>query len=323
MRFRILLLSLLLIPFLRAGEHYDYFLTGNSADVSTKTESGFALIGGGRDIEEPFRWMIRKSGGGDVVVIRAGGADGYNNFIFKLGGVDSVETLVIKTPEGARDPLVLDKLRKAEALFIAGGDQWNYVRLWRGGPVGAAIQELIDRGVPVGGTSAGLAVLGEFYFSAEHDTVKSPDAMADPFDKRVAVASGFLKVPHLGCLITDSHFRERDRMGRLLVFLARMKGAGGCGEVRGLGISERTAVLLEPDGAASVVGLGPAYLVRIRKAARVIQPGMPLTHTGFESFRLDPGGKFSLKRFRADGLKPAKLSVTQGMMSAAAGAPVY
>ena len=147
--------------------------------------------------------------------------------------------------------------------------------------------------------------------------------MADPFDKRVAVAEDFLKIPHLGCLITDSHFRERDRMGRLLVFLARMKAAGGCGEVRGLGISERTAVLLEPDGAVSVVGLGPAYLVRTRKAARVIKPGVPLTHTGFESFKLERGRRFSLKRFRPDRLQAVRLNVTAGAMSAAAGASVY
>jgi cyanophycinase len=60
-----------------------------------------------------------------------------------------------------------------EALFIADGDQWNYGRAWGASPVDAAVQELIDRGVTVGGTSAGMAVLGQFVFTAEKDTVTS------------------------------------------------------------------------------------------------------------------------------------------------------
>ena len=109
-----------------ATKPYTYYLTGSAADAKASTAAGFALVGGGKDVDAAFQWFVKKSGGGDVVVLRASGADGYNPYIKGIGQVDSIESLVVKTPEAARDPFVLDKIRKAEALFIAGGDQWNY-----------------------------------------------------------------------------------------------------------------------------------------------------------------------------------------------------
>ena len=111
-------------------------------------------------------------------------------------------------------------MRKAEAIFIAGGDQWNYVRYWKGTPLAAAIHDAVKRGVPIGGTSAGLAILGQYSFSAEMDTITSPQALSDPFDPHLTLESSFLKLPNLEGVITGSHFSQRDRFGRLLAFLA-------------------------------------------------------------------------------------------------------
>ena len=116
----------------------------------------------------------------------------------------------------------MEKIRNAEALWIAGGDQWNYVRVWGASPMKAEIQALIDRGVPVGGTSAGLAVLGQFVFTAAKDSVTSAQALANPFDERVQIGEDFLKIPALRGAITDTHFVKRDRMRRLLTFMARI-----------------------------------------------------------------------------------------------------
>ena len=105
------------------------------------------------------------------------------------------------------------KILEAEALFIAGGNQWDYVRDWKGTPIEDAIHMLVAKGVPVGGTSAGLAILGEFVLSAEHETVTSPQALKNPYHPSVAIAEDFLQLPTLGGVITDSHFVARDRMG--------------------------------------------------------------------------------------------------------------
>src|ERR1051326_190904 len=123
-----------------SAQTFPDFLTGNLADVQTKTRPGFALVGGGKDQDAVMRWFLARSGGGDVVVIRASGADGYNKYLYDLLKVDSVESMVISSAEAASDSIAVERIRHGEALFIAGGDQWNYVRLWRGAPVGDAIQ---------------------------------------------------------------------------------------------------------------------------------------------------------------------------------------
>jgi cyanophycinase len=297
---------------LPADEPYRYFLTGSARDVQTRTTAGFALVGGGKDQDSVFRWFLQRSGGGDIVVLRASGADGYNPYMKGLADVDSVESLVVATPEAAHDPFVAERIRRAEALFIAGGDQWNYVRVWNHTPVSEAIQYLIDKGVPVGGTSAGLAVLGEYAFTAEKDTVTSAQALADPFDEHVTVGSDFLRIPALRGTITDSHFHARDRMGRTLVFLARMLDAGKLEEARAIAIDERTAALTETDGRVIVDGEGSVYFVRARKAAEVCKPGVPLTFRGLAVYRVPKGGDFNLKTWTGHGGTAYTLDVEAG-----------
>ncbi|BDC51064.1 hypothetical protein F183_A33800 [Bryobacterales bacterium F-183] len=287
---------------------FEYIRAGNAQDVVTKTQPGYALLGGGGDVTPAFEYLIRKSGGGDFLVLRATGSDAYNPYVQKIGGANSAATLILKTREASSDPAVLDKVRKAEAIFFAGGDQWNYVSRWKDTPLHKAIQERIDAGVPVGGTSAGLAILGEYLFSAEFDTVQTPEALADPFFKKVTVATGFLKIPNLRGLITDSHFMARKRMGRLLVFLARMPVKNP----RGLGIDEATAVLLEPDGKASVVGKGSAWFFRATRKPQVVEAGKPLEMSGVDVYQIDAKGAFDLKSWKGTGGVAQKAAAANG-----------
>jgi len=323
---RSLMLFCWLIPCaaFQAGTPYRYYLTGSAADVQTRTTPGFALVGGGKDVDSVFRWFLQRSGGGDVVVLRASGADGYNSYMMGLAKIDSVESLVVATPEAARDPFVADRIRKAEALFIAGGDQWNYVRVWNHTPVSEAIQYLIDKGVPVGGASAGLAVLGEYIYTAEKDTVSSAQALANPFDERVTVGAGFLRIPALKGVITDTHFHARDRMGRTLAFLARMLEGGKLAEARAIAIDERTAALTEADGRIAIDGDGSVYFIRARKPAEVSRPGIPLTLYGVAVYRVSKGGDFDLKTWTGHGGVAYMLDVENGAIrSTQAGGGIY
>ncbi len=307
-----------------AAVPYGYFLTGSGADVHTRTHPGFALVGGGKDLDEVYRWLIAKSGGGDFVVIRASGANAYNDYLDKLGRLDSVETLVIPNNAAAHDEFVARKIRGSEALFIAGGDQWNYIRVWSRSPVADAVQSLIDRGIPVGGTSAGLAVLGEYIFTAAEDTVTSSQALADPFDKHVTIGTNFLHIPLLRRTITDSHFRQRDRMGRTLVFLARMLHDDKLPEARAIAIDERTAALIEPDGSLQVAGFGNVYFLRARQQAPIIEPGKPLSLAGVEVWRAGSGGHFDLRQWRATGGSRYELRVQAGrVISSQTGGAIY
>src|SRR5262245_1848032 len=201
---------------------YDYYLTGNAADASGDTAFGLGLMGGGTDVDALFTWMSDRAGGGDFVVIRASGADGYNQYVYDLGDFDSVETLVLKNRAASFDPFVLQTINNAEALFIAGGDQSNYVNYWKGTPVEDAIHALAARGVPIGGTSAGTAILSEFIYAAQRQSVTSAQALADPFDQNITLDRDFLLLPFMQGIITDQHLIERDRLGRTLTFMARV-----------------------------------------------------------------------------------------------------
>ena len=303
---------------------YQYYLTGNPADVQTSPAAGFALVGGGKDQDAVMRWFLDRSGGGDIVVLRASGSDGYNGYLNGLAKVDSVESIVINTPEAARDPFVARKIRNAEALFIAGGDQWNYVKYWRGSPVGEAIQFLIDRGVPVGGTSAGLAVLGEYVFTAEKDTVTSQQALANPFDEHVTLGSRFLRIAPLRNTITDSHFHARDRMGRTLAFLARILEPGKLREARAIAIDERSAALVDSDGKVKVEGEGMVYFIRATHPAATCKPGASLTFRGISVHRLPPGASFDLRNWTSGGGAAYQLNVEAGVIrSTQEGGRVY
>ena len=105
-------------------------LVGDAADVTRTTAGGTVLMGGGPDVDAAMQWMIGKAGGGDFVVLRATGTDAYNAYVYGLGGVNSCETLLINSRTLANDPQVEAKIRGAEAVFIAGGDQANYVNFW-------------------------------------------------------------------------------------------------------------------------------------------------------------------------------------------------
>jgi cyanophycinase-like exopeptidase len=297
---------------------YGYAVVGNPADVMTHSLPGLALMGGGDDVDEAFRWMIAKSGGGDFVVLRASGADDYNPYIHGLGGVDSVETIVVRSRGAATDPFVLAKIRGAEALFFAGGDQWNYVRLWKGTPIEDAIHAVVAKGAPIGGTSAGLAILGEFSFTAEHDTITSPEALADPSDPRVALARDFLVLPGLDGLITDSHFVERDRMGRTLVFLARLVQDGWAREVREIAVDRQAAVLIEPDGRARLAAHDGhvAHFLRTAGPPQTCRPGAPLTSLGVQVYRIaGRDASFDLPTWTGRGGTAYTVSAEAGVLS--------
>ena len=86
-------------------------------------------MGGGKDLDEAFRWLCDRAEGGDFLVLRATGDDDYNPYIQKLCRLNSVATLLIPSRAAAADPFVAQRISEASALFIAGGDQANYIKL--------------------------------------------------------------------------------------------------------------------------------------------------------------------------------------------------
>lgn len=267
---------------------YTYYSVGNpqaSVSAGTPTYPSYVLMGGGLDVDEAFRWMITRAGikpgtGGRLVVIRTTGDGAYDPYIYysnKRGsikssdivggwvggaslGLTSVETLVIPSTTAANDPTVNAIVGKANILWIAGGDQSTYIKFWKGQTLETTLNTLMANNVPIGGTSAGLAVLGGFDYSALNLSVTAQQALLNPyhpditFDPNPLSASGrFIAPPVFKNTIMDSHFDERDRLGRLVAFVARLNTTCPGGVInnqaaRGIGVGVQTALLVEGNG---------------------------------------------------------------------------
>ena len=330
---------------------YSYFSTGDVNAVVTAPSAlptpSFVLMGGGPDVDSAFRWLIQRAGikpgtGGRFVVIRATGTEAYNPYIFYSDetlstantiadmwvggaslGLTSVETLVIPSVKAANSPEVNAILAKANVVFIAGGDQSHYIRFWKGTTLEQTLNSLMKKNVPFGGTSAGLAVLGQFDYSALYKSATSELSMLDPYYKDItfdpnplSLQGGFIAPPALANMIFDSHFDSRDRMGRFITFISRIVapaatpgGAFGCiGGVlpasssgnmtaRGIGISVETALLVQGNGNGNPVTAkrvtnssttteSAVYFVRPSVPPSVCRPGTPLTAAGVEVRKL-------------------------------------
>jgi cyanophycinase-like exopeptidase len=298
---------------------YDYYLTGSAADATGDTTLGIGLMGGGTDVEALFTWMSDRAGGGDFVVIRASGADGYNQYVYDLGDFDSVETLVLQNREASYDPFVLQTIRNAEALFIAGGDQSNYVNFWKGTPVEDAVHELAAREIPIAGTSAGTAILTEFVYAAQRQSAVSSKSLADPFYRDITLDRDFLQLPNMGGLISDQHLIERDRLGRTLAFMARIVQDGWQPESRSIAIDRETAVLVDARGGATIVANPDhptpyAYFIR-GGVPEVCQPKTPLTYRNLQVFRAQPGSRFDIPSWSGHNGTSYSLDVVQGVVT--------
>ncbi len=297
------------------------YLTGNAADVTPALFGPAHDLGGGStDVDAGIQYLIDQARGCtscaakvDVVILRSTGADGYNDYIFAMNGVDSVETLVITKPSDSNTAAVETTVKNAEVVFFAGGDQCDYVKNFKGTKVETAVESVYARGGGVGGTSAGTAMQGEFTYDACNGSATSADALGNPYHRRVSFTYGFFNWAHLEDVITDDHFQQRDRMGRLMAFLARQIQDGQATTALGLAVNEVTSVVVDKNGLATVVGDGPAYFVHATHAPESCVAGTPLTYSSFEVCRVASGGTYDLRTRPTAGCYA--ISVNGGVLS--------
>jgi cyanophycinase-like exopeptidase len=273
-----------------------YFRVGAATDaVNIATQSGTVLMGGSTDVDEAFEWLCSRADGGDFLVIRATGTDAYNSYIDALcPGLNSVATLIIGSVTEANSTFVSDTIRDAEIVWIAGGDQSNYVNYWKGTAVQARLNEHIVAHQPIGGTSAGMAVLTQFIYSAlGSQGATSTQTLADPYNKYMTFARDLVAISDLAYYISDTHFVTRDRMGRTLGFLCRVHAAGWTQTPRAIAVDEETALLIDDQGWGTIVATpdaatGNVYFIE-GGAPEVCTRRTPLTYRGVIVRRLHAG----------------------------------
>ncbi len=160
-------------------------------------------------------------------------------------GAESASPLPFRTRQDCRREDWLEALENSTGVFLTGGSQLRLSRTLGGTPVALALRRMYSNGVHVAGTSAGASYMSEHM-------IAFGEAGATPRTHMVALAPG-IGLTH--DFTIDQHFRERDRLGRLLTALAYNPS------IIGLGLDEDTAAFIRPDRRLEVVGSGSCTLV--------------------------------------------------------------
>jgi cyanophycinase len=276
---------------------------GSAADSAiTPTGPGLILMGGGTDVDAAFKWMRSTlstdatSKLGDVVVLRATGTNTYDSYIAGMAPFNSVQTILLPPPSTPADlqqaAAIVDK---AEAVFFAGGNQADYAA-WAGSPLMTAVQGVYQRGGVIGGTSAGLAILGQYVYDSKTGSATSAEALANPFASSISFTNDIFNFPHMKGVITDTHFAPRDRFGRLTAFMARQIANGTPSQnVYGVGVDEQNALVIDKAGKGTLLqqtsGTGAAFIANGGQAAQVVS-GKPLIYSNITVIRIDKTTQF-------------------------------
>lgn len=291
---------------------------GNPVDVAPALKGpAFYLKGNSEPQRESFEEFARLISDKplDVIVIGASfpNYQGECQIISTLQHVNSCTTLVIGTPEGAHDPAALAAVQQAEIVYFRGGDQCDYVG-WQDSAVIEAVEKLVAHGGGAGGGSAGLAIQGSLaVYDGCNGSVRSPRALEDPYRDSISFTHDFFAWPYLDNTVTDSHFVERDRMGRLMAFLCRQLAEGRTGDAWGVGIEADTAVLMNRSGMASVYG-SAAFVVQADRAPEVCEESAPVSYSGYKVWRLGDGSHYDFANRPTAGYR--RIDVEQGVLSA-------
>jgi cyanophycinase len=207
------------------------------------------LIGGHEDREgdrEVLSVIARECHGGPLALITAASSDPasyvpiYRDAFGPLG-VEIVE-LRLEDRDAADDPSNVALIDSAGGVFMSGGGQVRGAEVLRGSAVGRRIHERWESGMPVAGTSAGAALIGEWMLSSGGNDDSAPASL------EVERGLGLL-----GGTLVDQHLSERGRLPRF-ISAASLQG------VLGLGIDEDTAAVVR-GSTVTAVGSGTLTVV--------------------------------------------------------------
>ena len=253
---------------------------------------GWIIPIGGAENKENDRHIlerfVRVSGGRDADIVVIPTASRLNETgpryekLFGDLGAARVTSMDFDTRRDCHEPGRLRRLEEATGIFFTGGNQLRISTLLGGTPVAKLIRVRNASGVTVGGTSAGASILSEHMIAFG--------------DEGSSVISGSVRLaPGLGLtnrFIIDQHFRQRDRLGRLLTALAYNPFAVG------IGLDEDTAAFIGPDETVEVEGSGGVTIVDASDVSfssmDSVSEGQPVCLLGLKLHILVAGATFNL-----------------------------
>lgn len=203
--------------------------------------------------------------------------------LFRKLGVKHARVLPLETRDDCQSSEYLDYIDKSDGVFMTGGNQLRLSTTLGGTEVASCIRRRNATGMHVAGTSAGAAFMAEHMIAGGNEgSTPSPDMVT--------------MAPGLGLtnkFVIDQHFRQRDRLGRLLTALAYNPFAVG------IGLDEDTAAFIKPDDDLEVVGSGGITVIdpvdlsysSMDRARR----GEPVSLIGVKLHILISGGRFEIE----------------------------
>jgi cyanophycinase len=220
------------------GEQRGYIIPVGGAEAKVNNPSilkRFARLAGGRDARIgiiPTASLAEDTG------------RRYENY-FKELKVESAEAFTFEERADCEDAAQLERLGECTGVFLTGGNQLRLSTHLGGTAVAKKLRVLSAAGVPIAGTSAGAAFLCE-HMIAHGEEGASPRAGSVTMSPGLGLTNR---------VVIDQHFRQRDRLGRLLTALAYNPFAIG------LGLDEDTAAFIAPDNSVEVVGSGAITVI--------------------------------------------------------------
>lgn len=225
---------------------------------STFAQGFICAIGGGSEdygswSDEPYSWIVKKSDSAKIYVLSYSDQTNWIPDYLKSLGAKSAENIKIPSRVVADQQAIYDTLITAKAIFIKGGDQWQYVNNWKGTKTEEAIKYIYQRGGVIAGTSAGAMVLGDVVFTAKNGSAYSRESLINPFNSAAKLDDNFINlVPNV---IFDTHFIQRGRFGRLIAFMFNAYSNIGK-NILGIGIDDETAFCIDNNMIGYVFGSG-------------------------------------------------------------------
>ena len=260
-------------------------------------ERGWIVPIGGAENKENDRHILERflqvSGGNDADIVVIPTASRMTETgpryekIFNELGAKRVTVMDFDTRRDCQEAGRLKRIEEATGIFFTGGNQLRLTTLLGGTPVAKLIRVRNAHGVTVGGTSAGASILSEHMIAFG--------------DEGSSVISGSVRLaPGLGLtnrFIIDQHFRQRDRLGRLITALSYNPFAIG------IGLDEDTATFMSPEGTLEVVGSGGVTIVDASEVSfssiGELSEGQPVCTLGLRLHILVPGATFDLNTRQA------------------------
>lgn len=203
--------------------------------------------------------------------------------IFLELGATSAEVLFVGERDDANTEELVGLVEHSTGIFITGGNQIRVASILGGTGVGNMLIRKHREGVPVAGTSAGASVMSAVMVAGGRS-----GSTPRPHTAQMSPGLGLIN-----SVIIDQHFRERDRVGRLVTMVSHNPG------LLGLGIDEDTAALIWPDDTLDVIGRGSVMVVDgsdMRSDVYAARGKRPLTASHVIMHFIANGGRFDLNQ---------------------------